>query len=128
LELSTIVASVKSVPAGEWVGYNLTFQAPTATQTAVLPLGYFEGVDLRLSNRGLVKIHDQFCPIAGRVSMNITSVNVSRVPNIKVGERVVVISRNPADPNSVEQIAKQCGTIPYEILVHIPAHLRRVVV
>jgi len=60
--------------------------------------------------------------------MNITSIDVSGVPGVNVGDPVVVISSDPKEPNSVENIAKACGTIPYEVLVRIPQHLRRTIV
>lgn len=128
LELATSITSIKTVPKGEWVGYNLAYQATQPQQIATLPLGYFEGLDLRLTNRGLVKIQNQFCPIVGRVSMNLTSLDVSSLPQAAVGQRAVVISADPTDPNSIQHIAEQCATIPYEIMAHIPPHLRRIVV
>jgi alanine racemase len=100
---------------------------------ATLALGYYEGVDRRLSNIGFVKIIDKnnlenFCPIIGRVSMNITIIDISKVSGIEIGNEVIVISKNKTDKNSVENIAKLCSSIPYEIVVHIPQHLKRIVV
>lgn len=128
LELQSYVVGVKQLKAGESVGYSHTFTASKDMQIAVLPLGYFEGVDRRLSNLGFVKIKGTECAILGRVSMNITTCDVSKVSNVKFLDPVTVISLNPKDLNSVENIAKLCQTIPYEILVHIPQHLRRMVI
>lgn len=125
LQLKSKISSIKSVKAGAKIGYNCTFEAPQDMKIATLPLGYFEGVDRRLSNCGFVKIKGEFCPIVGRVSMNITTVDVSHV-DAKAGDEVIVISANKDDKNSVENIAKTCRTIPYDILVHIPSQLRRV--
>ena len=61
------------------------------------------------------------------MSMNMSSIDVSEVPNVKLEDEVIIISKNPEDKNSVENIAKQCDCIPYEILVRIPQHLRRTV-
>ncbi|MCX6780647.1 MAG: hypothetical protein NT003_00810 [Candidatus Magasanikbacteria bacterium] len=93
--------------------------------TATIPLGYFEGLDRRLSNKGIVIVRGVECPIIGDVSMNITSIDVSRINDIKLGEKVVVISDHSGDKNSEEQIAAQIGAIPYEILARIPGHLHR---
>jgi alanine racemase len=60
--------------------------------------------------------------------MNITTVDVSDVPEVAVGDEVVVISKNPKDSNSIENMAQLCGAIPYEIVVHIPTQLRRTLV
>lgn len=128
LKMQSFVSSVKTVPAGDYVGYNITYQAKQNMKIATVPVGYFEGVDRRLSNCGFFKIGENFCPILGRVSMNITSIDVSSVPNVKVGDKVLIISDDSHDKNSVENIAKLAGTISWEILVHIPQHLRRVVV
>lgn len=128
LEVKTIISGTKKIKKGDKVGYGTTFTAPEDMTIATIPMGYFEGVDRRLSSKGSVKIGTQFAPIVGRVSMNITTIDISKMPNAKVNDEVVVISSNAADPNSVEHIAKLCDTIPYEILVHIPQHLLRMVV
>ncbi|MEK7479892.1 MAG: alanine racemase [Patescibacteria group bacterium] len=128
LEMRTRITSIHTLHAGESVGYNATFTASRDTRIATIPAGYAEGVDRRLSNKGPITVRGTPCPIVGRVSMNITSLDISNVANVRVGDEAVVISSSAADGNGVEKIAKLCGTIPYEILVHIPAHLRRVVV
>jgi alanine racemase len=128
LEVVSLISSIKHIPAGEKVGYGLAFESSRPTIVATVPVGYNEGVDRRLSNRGFFKVRDAFCPIAGRVSMNISSMDVSEVTDIKIGEPVVVISSRRSDKNSVENLAKLCGCIPYEILVHIPQNLRRVII
>jgi alanine racemase len=95
---------------------------------ASVPVGYFEGVDRRLSNRGVYMLGDKPCPLLGRVSMNITSIDVTDVPDVVRDATVVIISRRTSDKNSVENIAKEIGAIPWEVLVHIPEHLSRRVV
>lgn len=127
LEMKSVISSVKSVKARSKIGYACTFEAPQDMKIATIPLGYFEGVDRRLSNCGFVKIKDKFCPIVGRVSMNITTVDVSGV-DAKAGDEVIVISAKKEDKNSVENIAKRCAMIPYEVLVRIPSQLRRTLV
>jgi len=128
LEMVSLISSIKNIPAGEKVGYGITFESKQPMTIATVPVGYNEGVDRRLSNKGFYKIDGKSCPIIGRVSMNISSIDVSAVKDVHLEQEAVVISANPADQNSVENIAKLCGCISYEILVHIPQHLRRVVV
>jgi alanine racemase len=128
LEMRSQISSVKEIKAGEFVGYNCTYKAKEKILGATVPVGYFEGVDRRLSNHGYFKMGAQFCPIIGRVSMNITSLDVSAIPKVKRGDPVSIISQHNQDLNSVENIAKIAHTIPYEILVHIPGHLKRTVV
>lgn len=128
LRFLSLVSELRTIEKGESVGYNGTFTATDRTSLATVPAGYFEGVDRRLSNKGGYMVNDVQAPIRGRISMNISSCDVTDVPNVMHGSEVVIISDRPNDPNSVAHIARLCGTIPYEILVHIPAHLRRVVV
>jgi alanine racemase len=125
LQMRSLVSSLKKISAREAVGYNATYKIKEDAMIATVPAGYFEGVDRRLSNCGFFKIRDVFCPIAGRVSMNITSIDVTDVPEIKLNDEVILISDNKDDKNSVENIAKLAETIPWEILVHLPQHLRR---
>ncbi len=127
LEMTARISSVRTIAAGEQVGYNATFTATEEMRVATIPVGYTEGLDRRLSSKGSVTVCSTSCPIIGRVSMNITSVDVSDVPDVRIDEPVTVISAKPSDPNSIESMARVCGTIPYELLVRIPAHLRRVV-
>jgi len=128
LSLKTIISSVKNIKAGQFVGYNATYQAKHDMKIATIPVGYFEGIDRRLSSVGYVRVVNSDCPIIGRVSMNITTIDVNVVPDLKPNESVEVISSNPNDKNSAANIAKLAGTIIYEILVHLPPHLRRTII
>lgn len=127
LSLQSVVSSIKDLSSGGSVGYNASYRAKENLRIATVPAGYFEGVDRRLSNNGYFKINGCYCPIIGRVSMNISSVDVTDIENIKIGDKVIIIS-NEDDKNSVAGIAKMAGTIPWEILVHIPSFLRRKVI
>jgi alanine racemase len=127
LELRTIVSSIRTVPVGECVGYNGTFVAKRPTRVATIPIGYFEGIDRRLSNTGSMLINGKVAPIVGRVSMNMTSLDVTDIPDVKVGDTVVAISRDIYAPNTVRAIAEQTNRIPYDVLVHVPPHLKQVV-
>lgn len=127
LELRSSIVSLRHIGKGESVGYNVTHTASNDSLIATVPMGYFEGVDRRLSGSGLMLVRGREAPIAGRVSMNMTSLDVSNVSGVQRDDTVIAISRTPADPNSVIGIARMAGTHPCEILVHIPAHLRRVI-
>lgn len=128
LETKTIVSGIKEINRREYIGYGLTYRAEKKTKIAIIPSGYFEGTDRRLGNIGCYKIKGTFCPLVGRVSMNISLVDVSEVKNVKAGDEVTLISADPRDKNSAWNMAKQCDTIPYEILIHVPQHLRRTVI
>lgn len=130
LSMETIITGIKKIQKDDCVGYCNTFKAEKEITIATIPVGYYEGVDRRLSNKGYVLVgNDKIeCPIIGRVSMNITTINVSHVPHVTIGMKVIVISDNKEDLNSVSNIAKNCDTIPYDVTVHIPSQLKRVVV
>jgi len=127
LETKTIISGIKSINRGEYIGYGLTYRAKKDIKIAVIPAGYYEGTDRRLSNKGFYKIRGKFCPLVGRISMNISLADVSHIQNVKAGDEVSLISANPNDKNCISEMANLCGTIPYEILVHVPQHLRRIV-
>jgi alanine racemase len=128
LELTTIITGVKTIPKGAKVGYNNTYTAEKEIKIATIPVGYNEGLDTRLSNQGFVKINNIFCPIIGRISMNMSSIDVTDVRDIALEDEVVVISKNPADKNSIENIIKICASSRYEAPVRIPQHLRRIII
>ncbi len=127
MEMRARLTGVKKIKAGDTVSYGMTFKADRDMVVGTIPVGYFEGVDRRLSNVGVVQYKDKYCRILGRVSMNITVIDLTEVSEPKAGDEVVVVSANREDQNSVENLAKLCGTIALDFVVHIPQHLRRVV-
>lgn len=128
LEMFTYITSVRTVHKGEYVGYGTTYCADRDCVIATIPVGYFEGVDRRLAEGGCVRIGGTFCPLAGSVSMNISSIDVTAIPEPRIGQRVQVVSADSSLPHSIFQAARICGVVPHELLVGIPAHLRRVIV
>lgn len=128
LEMNTIITSIKNIKKGETVGYNNTYEAPQDMKIATIPVGYFEGFNRRLSNKGFVKINEKFAPIIGRVSMNISTIDVSGIENLKLEDKVNVISSNTMDKNSICYMTKLVDTITYELVIKIPQQLKRVVV
>lgn len=127
LRFTTKLVQIKKLAAGDFVGYSGTFQAKQRMTIGILPVGYYDGVDRRLSNNGTVTIDDVVYPIVGNVSMNITTVDISGVSNPSVGQEVVVFSNIASDENSITNTAKRCNTIPYDLLVHITASAKRVI-
>ena len=126
MEMKTIISGIKKIKKGETIGYSRTFTADHNMTIATIPVGYYEGVDRKLSNKGVIKVGNKFCKIVGRVSMNITIIDITGLNIINIDDEVTVISKIKQDKNSIENIAKECGTISYEIAVHIPQHLKRI--
>lgn len=128
LRFTSTLAQVKEIEAGAKVGYNGTFTAEKKMKIGFIPAGYFEGVDRRLSNKGVVQINGKYCEILGRVSMNITIIDLSSVESAKVGDEVIIYSSDHADQNSIYNAAKLADTIPYEMMVHLPESIERKIV
>ncbi len=128
LRMKTIVSDVKEVPEGETVGYDSLYKTTKQTKIAIIPVGYFEGIDRKLSNKGIVRINGHDAGMTGRVSMNISMYDVTNIPNVSEGTPVVVFSHNPSEKNSFSHSAVLAGTSVYELLIHLPSHLRRDVV
>lgn len=128
LKLITHIVEIKEIPKNDFIGYNFAFKSKKKMKIAVLPLGYHDGVDRRLSNLGYVQINKRYCPIVGNVSMNITTIDVSDIKNAHLGQEVLVYSDNAADKNSIKNAAKLEKTIPYELLVHLDSSIKRILV
>jgi alanine racemase len=126
LSMRSFITSLREIPQGDSVGYNASYTAEYPSRIATVPAGYYEGIDRALSNVGSLQVNGVPAPIAGRVSMNMVSLDVTDVEAAR-GDVVTLISRNPEDPNSVRSMALVAGSTPYVLLAHIPTHLSRVV-
>ncbi len=122
------VLSVKDVPAGALIGYGGMFRAPRPMRIAVLAAGYADGIPHRLSNRGSVIVDGKLCPIAGAVSMDLTTIDISQAPETKVGDAVTLLGTEGQVSIDAQQIAKLAGTISYSVLCGIHARVKRIYV
>jgi alanine racemase len=126
LTWKTRVAQVKDVEEGSFVGYGCTYRTTRPTRIAVLPVGYHEGYDRRLSGVAHVLIRGRRAPLRGRVCMNMCMVDVGDVPGVELEDEVVLLGCQGEESIGAEQLAAWCGTIPYEIVSRIhPALPRR---
>ncbi len=123
----TEVVSVREVPAGTPVGYGETFRAPEGgARLALLPVGYADGLRRELSNRGSVLVRGQRAPIAGRVSMDQTVIDVSQVSGVDTGDEVVLLGRQGEESIAAWEMAGWFGGIAYEAVCGVGARVRRV--
>ena len=127
LSLHSRIIQIKDLKKGEGVGYNMTYKAKKNIKIAIIPLGYFEGVPRRLSNCGFFMVKDVQCPIIGRVSMNLTTIDVSNVKNPMIGDDVTVFSEDN-NLNSVRNVANIIHDIPYTILTNIQSSIKREII
>jgi alanine racemase len=127
LTWKTRVAQVKTVEAGSYIGYGLTYQANRRMKIAVLPIGYFDGYDRKLSNCGRALVGGRPAPVVGRVMMNMTALDITDV-DAKEDDEVVLIGRQAKAEIRVEEVAEKSGTIAYEVLSRINPIIPRVLV
>ena len=125
LEFTTRVSVVKPVAAGETIGYGRTFAAPADTWIATIPAGYGDGYSRLLSNRGRVLIGGVSYPIAGRVCMDQTMIDLGPEPVAAVGDEAVLIGRRGDAEITAENVAELMGTIPYEVTCLITQRVTR---
>jgi alanine racemase len=125
MSVRTRIAQLKKVPKGESVGYSRTFITSKDSVIATIPIGYQDGFVRSLSNCGRVIINDCFAPVVGRVSMDWTIVDVTKVPNVKVDDEVIIIGSNEGLSIKAEDLAQKTGTISYEITCGINRRVTR---
>lgn len=120
--LKSIISQVRTIPAGDSVGYGRRFMAQKETKIATIPIGYADGISRLWGNEvGYVIIKNQKAPIVGSICMDMLMVNVSEI-DCKEGDSVVIFGENP----TVTEIADALKTIPYEILTSISQRVKRV--
>lgn len=121
----SVISMVKDVPVGDTIGYGRTFRVAHPMRIATVTTGYADGLNRHLSNRGFVMINGQKAPIVGRVCMDQTLVDVTNIPNVKMGDRVTIIGQNGDLYYSADDMAQDLGTIGYEIICNITKRVQR---
>jgi len=125
LTWKTKIIRVKEIAKGASVGYGCTYKTTKKTKIAILPIGYWDGYDRHLSNKGEVLVQGKKCSIIGRVCMNLIMVDVSKIKNVKPGDEVVLLGKQGRGEVSAAEIAEKIGTINYEIITRINPLLPR---
>jgi len=126
MTFKTVVAAVKRVPAGFTVSYGCTYVTPCPSVIATIPAGYADGYSRLLSSRGQVLIHGRRARVVGRVCMDMFMVDVSHIPDVAVGDEVVLFGRQGGAELPVEEVAGTIGTINYEVVCMVSARVPRV--
>ena len=126
LSLSTELAHIKRVAAGESLGYGRTFVTKRESLIATIPIGYSDGFPRSLSNIGSVIIRGKKLPIAGRISMDWTIIDVTDAPGAEIGDKVTIIGSDADETIRAEDIAVLTDTISYEITCGIDRRVPRV--
>jgi alanine racemase len=122
------VAQVKPVPAGAFVGYGCTRRTSRASRIAVLPVGYFEGYDRRLSNLAHILVRGSRAPVLGRICMDMFMADVTDIPGVEPEDEAVLIGLQGDEEIRAVDLAAIAQTIPYEIISRLSPQLPRIVI
>ncbi|HYK91860.1 MAG TPA: alanine racemase [Acidobacteriota bacterium] len=126
LQFKTRIIQVRSLSRGEAIGYGSTYVVSRQTTIAILPVGYFDGIPRAISREGCVLVRGQRARIAGTICMNMMVIDVTDIPGVKRGDEAVLLGRQGSLCIGAEDIARAVGTISYEIVTRIAAHIPRV--
>ncbi len=121
------IAQLKTIRTGDSVGYSQTFVATRETRIASVPIGYHDGLRRNLSNTGNMIVRGRSAPIVGRISMDWTTIDVTDICEASVGDLVTVIGSDSGSEINAEDIARELGTISYEITCGIRDRVPRII-
>lgn len=125
LSWKTRILSLRKMSANQALGYGGTYVTRAPSTIAILPVGYADGLNRQLSSRGRVIVREKYAPIVGRISMDLTLVDVTDIPGVEVGDEVVLLgSSNGLSVDAMEH-ARLANTTPYEILCCISKRVPR---
>src|SRR5829696_1045507 len=131
MSLHSRICLLKWVPPGETIGYGCTFEASRRSLIATLPVGYHDGYMRGLSNRGHVIVRGTYAPVVGRVSMDLTLIDVTDVAGAAVDDQVTLLGWNRENPElkiTAEDLARIVGTLSYEVTCSVSGRVPRVYV
>lgn len=126
MTLRATISNLKQVPAGTGISYNHIFKTKRESIIATLPIGYADGYSRRFINKGKVFIKDRTVPIIGKICMDQMMIDVTGIPNIKIGDEVVLFGHENKDYPSVEELALILDTINYEVFCSLGRRIPRV--
>jgi alanine racemase len=125
LSWKTRILSLRDMPANQALGYNGTYITRTPSKIAVLPVGYADGLNRQLSSRGRAIVRGKYAPMVGRISMDLTLIDVTGIPGATSGDEVILIGKSGVAEITAREQAAIAGTIPYEILCGISKRVPR---
>jgi alanine racemase len=126
MSVKTRIVQLKRVGSGFHVGYSGTYVTKEPTVIATVPIGYADGYDRHLSNQGIMLLRGQRAPVAGRVCMDLTMLDVGHISGAALDDEVVVFGRQGDGYIGVDELASKAGTISYEILSAVSPRVRRI--
>lgn len=124
MTFKSALAQIKDIKKGEFVGYNKTWKAPREGRYGIIPVGYADGYDFLLSNRGIVSVNGQICKVIGKVSMDMVTIDLSSIGTAKTGDEVIMMGGS-ANLLRAEQLAAKYKGSAYELLCQVGRRARR---
>ncbi|MCK5125982.1 MAG: alanine racemase [candidate division Zixibacteria bacterium] len=128
LSLYSRITQIKTIEADNFIGYGCTYRTTSRTKIAILPIGYSDGLDRRLSNLGYVLINGRRAPIRGRICMNLTMVDITDIPRVKLYDKATIIGIDGKETISADTHASWCQSINYDILAGLSPLVPRFIV
>jgi alanine racemase len=128
MSLHSRIVMLKTVSAGTPLGYGCSFITQRESRIGTIPIGYADGFHRAHSNEGRVILRGQFAPVVGRVSMDLTILDVTDVAGVALGDEVILIGEQGGLRISAEDVAARISTISYEVVTSISARVPRVYV
>lgn len=125
LTWKTRILSLRDFGANQALGYSGTYVTKAPAHVAVLPVGYADGYNRQLSNRGRVILREHYAPIVGRISMDLTLVDVTGIPGVAVGDEVILLGSSEGLSVDALEHAELANSTPYEILCNISKRVPR---
>ncbi len=125
LTWKTRILSMRNFAASQALGYGGTYVTKAPAHVAVLPVGYADGYNRQLSNRGRVIVRDHYAPIIGSISMDLTLVDVTGIPDVAVGDEVILLGTSDGLSVDALEHARLANSSPYEILCNISKRVPR---
>jgi alanine racemase len=126
LALKSRVVHLKQAPAGFKVSYGITYETAGPTTIATIPIGYADGFSRKLSSCGHMLVGGCRAPVVGRVCMDLVMLDVGHIPDVEIGDEVVVIGRQGREAVPAEEVAETLDTIHYEVLTSIGERVKRI--
>jgi alanine racemase len=128
MSIHSRIMLLKWVPQGETVGYGCTFEASTKTLVATIPIGYDDGYMRSLSNRGHAIIRGVYATVIGRISMDLTLIDVTGVPGVQLNDEVILMGHDGGLSITAEELGKTAGTLSYEVTCGVGPRVPRIFV
>jgi alanine racemase len=126
MRVRTEVVHLREVPAGHPISYGGRYVTPRPSRMATLPIGYADGIPRRFSPGGEVLTRGRRAPVRGSVCMDMLMVDVTDIPGVSLGDEVVLLGRQGMEELRAEDLARQVGTIPYEVFCAFTARVPRI--